>query len=186
MNLDNLSSLIELFFYQAGKQNKNSIFLQWLNPNNKKTYTWEETEKSILKLSKIIKEYIKDEPFMLTYGDGVCDVNIKELVEFHKKNKTKATMTAIQPAGRFGALDINSNKVNDQNKNILLNFVSNTKGTIPLLTNNNLLENDTKEQINLIATKINNFSNLFIWIFCYFFIFYIIYRVCKLLFPKMH
>ena len=50
---------------------------------------------------------------MLTYGDGVCDVNIKELVEFHKKNKTKATMTAIQPAGRFGALDINSNKVID-------------------------------------------------------------------------
>ena len=62
---------------------------------------------------KRAKEYIKNEPFMLTYGDGVCDVNIKELVEFHKKNKTKATMTAIQPAGRFGALDINSNKVID-------------------------------------------------------------------------
>ena len=59
-------------------------------------------------------------------------------------------------------LDIeNSNKVNDQNKNILLNFVSNTKGTIPLLTNNNLLENDTKEQINLIATKINNLTEKF-------------------------
>ena len=59
-------------------------------------------------------------------------------------------------------LDIeNSNKVNDQNKNILLNFVSNTKGTIPLLTNNNLLENDTKEQINLIAVKINNLTEKF-------------------------
>ena len=59
-------------------------------------------------------------------------------------------------------LDIeNSNKVNDQNKNILLNFVSNTKGTIPLLTNNNLLENDTKEQINLIAAKINNLTEKF-------------------------
>ena len=45
------------------------------------------------------KEFIGNEPFMLTYGDGVSDVNIKELVEFHKKNKTKATMTAIQPAG---------------------------------------------------------------------------------------
>jgi len=60
MNLDNLNSLIELFFYQANKQNKKSIFLQWLNPNNKKTYTWEEAEKSILKLSKTIKENIKE------------------------------------------------------------------------------------------------------------------------------
>ena len=60
MNLDNLNSLIELFFYQADKQNKNSIFLQWLNPNNKKTYTWEETQKNILKLSKKIKENIKE------------------------------------------------------------------------------------------------------------------------------
>jgi long-chain acyl-CoA synthetase len=60
MNLDNLSSLIELFSYQLDKQNKKDIFLQWLNPNNKKTYTWEETEKNILKLSKTIKEYIKE------------------------------------------------------------------------------------------------------------------------------
>ena len=60
MNLDNLNSLIELFSYQADKQNKKSIFLQWLNPINKKTYTWEETEKNILKLSKTIKENIKE------------------------------------------------------------------------------------------------------------------------------
>ena len=50
---------------------------------------------------------------MLTYGDGVSDVNIKELVKFHKKNNKKATMTAIQPAGRFGALDIKTNLVNN-------------------------------------------------------------------------
>ena len=60
MNLDNLNNLIELFSYQSDKQNKKSIFLQWLNPNNKKTYTWEETQKNILKLSKIIKENIKE------------------------------------------------------------------------------------------------------------------------------
>ena len=59
MNLDNLNSLIELFSYQVDKQNKKDIFLQWLNPNNKKKYTWEETEKNILKLSKTIKESIK-------------------------------------------------------------------------------------------------------------------------------
>ena len=62
---------------------------------------------------KKAKEFINNKTFLLTYGDGVSDVNIKELVEFHKKSKTKATMTAIQPAGRFGALDINSNLVNE-------------------------------------------------------------------------
>ncbi len=60
MNLDNLNSLIELFSYQADKQNKKSIFLEWLNPNNKKKYTWEETQKNILKLSKTIKKNIKE------------------------------------------------------------------------------------------------------------------------------
>ncbi|MDC1077699.1 long-chain fatty acid--CoA ligase [Candidatus Pelagibacter sp.] len=60
MNLDNTNNLIELFSYQAEKQNKKSIFLQWLKPKNKKTYTWEETQKNILKLSKIIKKNIKE------------------------------------------------------------------------------------------------------------------------------
>ena len=60
MNLDNLSNLIELFSHQVQKQNKKDIFLQWLNPNNQKTYTWEEAEKNILKLSKIIKENIQE------------------------------------------------------------------------------------------------------------------------------
>jgi long-chain acyl-CoA synthetase len=60
MNLDKLNNLIELFSHQLEKQNKESIFLQWLNPNNKKSYTWEETQKNILKLSKIIRENIKE------------------------------------------------------------------------------------------------------------------------------
>lgn len=55
---------------------------------------------------KRVKEFIGDEPFMLTYGDGVCDINIAELYEFHKKGSKLATMTAIQPGGRFGTLDI--------------------------------------------------------------------------------
>lgn len=62
---------------------------------------------------KRVKDFIKNEPFLLTYGDGVSDVNIQKLVEFHKQQKTKLTMTAIQPAGRFGALNINSNFVNE-------------------------------------------------------------------------
>lgn len=61
------------------------------------------------------KELIGNDPFMLTYGDGVGDVNIKELVEFHKSHGKLATMTAVQPDGRFGALHIddNSQKVED-------------------------------------------------------------------------
>src|SRR5210317_1120887 len=60
MNINKLNNLIELFSHQLEKQNKESIFLQWLNPNNKKSYTWEETQKNILKLSKIIRENIKE------------------------------------------------------------------------------------------------------------------------------
>ena len=60
MNLDNFNSLIELFFYQEEKQDNQSVFLQWLNPNNKKTFTWEETKLNIFKLSKIIRENIKE------------------------------------------------------------------------------------------------------------------------------
>jgi len=55
---------------------------------------------------KRVKEYIGDESFMFTYGDGVSDVNIKELVEYHKAHGKQATVTTIQPSGRFGALDI--------------------------------------------------------------------------------
>ena len=60
MNLDNFNNLIELFFYQAEKQDNKSVFLQWLNPNNKKTFTWEETKINIFKVSKIIRENIKE------------------------------------------------------------------------------------------------------------------------------
>ncbi len=60
MNLNNLNNLIELFVNQTNKQNKKDIFLEWLNPSNKKIYTWEQTEKNILKLSKVIKENIKE------------------------------------------------------------------------------------------------------------------------------
>ena len=60
MNLDNFNNLIELFFYQAEKQKPESIFLEWLNPNNRKIFTWTETKQNILKLSKKIKETVKD------------------------------------------------------------------------------------------------------------------------------
>lgn len=52
------------------------------------------------------RDYIGNEPFMLTYGDGVSDVNIEKLVESHAKSGKLVTLTAVQPEGRFGALDI--------------------------------------------------------------------------------
>lgn len=57
------------------------------------------------------REYLNNEPFMLTYGDGVADVNIKELLEFHEKSNKIATLTAVQPSGRFGALQIEGENI---------------------------------------------------------------------------
>lgn len=55
---------------------------------------------------KKIQPFVGNEPFMLTYGDGVSNVNINELVRYHKENKKIATVTSVQPGGRFGALDL--------------------------------------------------------------------------------
>ena len=63
MNLNEFNSLTELFFYQAEKQNPQSVFLEWLNPENKKKLTWGETSSNIYKLAKIIKENIKTKKY---------------------------------------------------------------------------------------------------------------------------
>jgi glucose-1-phosphate cytidylyltransferase len=55
---------------------------------------------------KRVRKYIGNETFMMTYGDGVSDVNIKELLKFHKRSGKPATVTAVQLAGRFGALSM--------------------------------------------------------------------------------
>jgi len=60
---------------------------------------------------KRISRYIGDEPFMLTYGDGVADIRIDNLVEYHKKHGKLATVSSIQPAGRFGALDLDADNL---------------------------------------------------------------------------
>jgi len=61
---------------------------------------------------KRIKKYIKDdEAFCLTYGDGVSDVDIGKLIKYHREQQTMATLTAVYPPGRFGALELINNKV---------------------------------------------------------------------------
>lgn len=70
---------------------------------------------------KRIKDYIDKETFMLTYGDGLGDVDIKKLLEFHKNHGKFATITSVQPPGRFGALKID-------NKDIVSTFSEKPKG----------------------------------------------------------
>jgi len=60
---------------------------------------------------KLLKEIIGNNTFMMTYGDGVSNVNLKKLLNFHKKNKNLVTMTAVRPPARFGAIKLKGNLV---------------------------------------------------------------------------
>lgn len=60
---------------------------------------------------KRVQKYIGNEPFMLTYGDGVADININHLLKFHNEHGKLVTLTATQPSGRFGALTLSQNQM---------------------------------------------------------------------------
>ena len=60
---------------------------------------------------KRLKKYLKNETFLMTYGDGVSDINIKKLINFHKKNKSVMTLTAVRPLARFGSIKIKGDYV---------------------------------------------------------------------------
>lgn len=60
---------------------------------------------------KRVKDYLDDKDFCFTYGDGLSDVNISELIAFHQKTGKLATLTAIQPPGRFGAMDLDGHLI---------------------------------------------------------------------------
>ncbi|MCI1273991.1 MAG: glucose-1-phosphate cytidylyltransferase [Clostridiaceae bacterium] len=70
---------------------------------------------------KKAKDYIGNEPFLLTYGDGVCDVDINDVIKSHKQSKKIVTMTAVQLSGRFGALVIKDN-------NLITSFMEKPQG----------------------------------------------------------
>jgi glucose-1-phosphate cytidylyltransferase len=65
---------------------------------------------------KRIQKYIGDEDFMLTYGDGVANIDLNDLLKFHQAHKKVATVTAVQPEGRFGSMEINENGIVDHFK----------------------------------------------------------------------
>ena len=82
-----------------------------------------------------ISEYLNDDDFFMTYGDGVADIDIAELLESHKSSGSLATLTAVSPPGRFGAIKLEGNKVQNFSEkpigdNVLINggfFVLNKK-----------------------------------------------------------
>ena len=71
---------------------------------------------------KRAEKYLKDAPFMLTYGDGVSDIDISKLIESHKKSGKAITMTAVQPEGRFGAMELN------ESSNMVEKFIEKPQG----------------------------------------------------------
>lgn len=83
----------------------------------KKFYDWNihliETGKNTMTGGRLkrLQKYIGKETFMMSYGDGLSDVNLKKLFYFHKKNKKIATLTAVRPPARFGALKIKNHDV---------------------------------------------------------------------------
>ena len=58
-----------------------------------------------------LKKILKSETFLLTYGDGLSDINIKKLISFHKKSKNYVTLTAVRPPARFDAIKLHGNRV---------------------------------------------------------------------------
>jgi len=116
-----------------------------------------------------IKDLINEESFFMTYGDGLADINIKNLLNFHTKNKNIVTMTAVKPPGRFGVVKINKSIVTKfqekvDNKNVWINggfFVFKNEIFKYIKKNSNSLEKDVLTKITKIkklnAYKHNNF-----------------------------
>src|ERR1700709_2479620 len=63
------------------------------------------------RIRRVRKSLTPDEPFCLTYGDGVADVDITALIDFHKKHNKSVTLTSVQPAARFGALGLKDTQI---------------------------------------------------------------------------
>jgi glucose-1-phosphate cytidylyltransferase len=70
---------------------------------------------------KKVQKYLGNEPFMLTYGDGVSDINISDLIKFHESHGKAITMTSVQPEGKYGSLTVDS-------KQKVLTFLEKPKG----------------------------------------------------------
>ena len=164
MNLNNFNSLIELFFYQSKKQNSKDIFLQWLNPNNKKTFTWEETKLNIFKLSNIIKKNIKEGDRCLLVSENrpewlICDlaimlsngITVPAYTTYTEKDY-KYLIEDCQPS----VIIISNNEMHDKLKNIIqekdfikkvitFDEIKNLGQKEKYLTFNSIINNETRK-----------------------------------------
>ena len=121
------------------------------------------------RLKKIGKYLENDDDFMFTYGDGISSVNLKKLLNFHKKNKRLITVTAVRPPARFGEIVLSKNKVKSfkekpQLKNNWINggfFIFNSKIFNFISGDNIMLEREPFQKLtrskNLMAFKHNGF-----------------------------
>ena len=70
---------------------------------------------------KRLEKYLKNEKFLLTYGDGLSNINIRELISFHERHKKIVTMSAVRPPARFGALMLKDDKIIKFKEKVQLN-----------------------------------------------------------------
>ena len=116
------STLSRIFNFQFSIFNKNPKTKKIIHHNGSDGEDWNitfaETGLDTYTGARIkrIEKYITGDDFFLTYGDGVADINIKELYEFHKKHGKIATVTAVQPFARFGVLNIDNELISDFTK----------------------------------------------------------------------
>ncbi|MBO6492452.1 MAG: long-chain fatty acid--CoA ligase [Pelagibacteraceae bacterium] len=127
MNLNEFNSLIDLYFYQAKKQNPQSIFLEWLNPQNKKRFTWSETSSNIHKLAKIIKENIVDRDRCLLVSENRPEWLVSDIAVMlangitvpayttYTENDYRYLIEDCQPS----VIIVSNNEMHDKLKNII-------------------------------------------------------------------
>jgi len=127
MNLNEFNSLIDLYFFQAKKQNPQSIFLEWLNPQNKKRFTWSETSSNIYKLAKIIKENIIDRDRCLLVSENRPEWLISDIAVMlangitvpayttYTENDYRYLIEDCQPS----VIIVSNNEMHDKLKNII-------------------------------------------------------------------
>ena len=141
--------MIENYFKKNKKDDFNIQFVY--------TGQYTQTGSRLLKLKKYLKN---DENFMLTYGDGLCNVNLNKLRKFHLKKKPLGTVTAVNPPVRFGELNIKKNKVSEfrEKSTIKTNWISGgyfvfNKKFLNLIPNGNDSILETKPFLNLVKKK---------------------------------
>ena len=109
------------YFYNSGFKNfyialgyKGNIIKNYFK-NDKKNWNVKLIKTGINTMTggrlKRLAKYLKDDRFIMTYGDGLSNVNLKNLVKFHKRNKKEVTLTAVRPPARFGYLKLMGNSV---------------------------------------------------------------------------